>query len=65
MNKRKTLLADMEDIKESSNKLVKLYNDRNIKRHPKPAFLMIVTAIKTAYKYENGVYIVPLCCLKD
>ena len=58
-------LADMEDIKESSNKLVKLSNDINIKRHPKPAFLMIVTATKTAYKDENGVYIVPLCCLKD
>ena len=65
MNKRKTLLADMEDIKESSNKLVKLSNDINIKRHTKPAFFNDCYSNQNAYKYENGVYIVPLCCLKD
>jgi len=58
-------LADQEAIKEASKKLVKLSNDIDNKRHPKPAFLMIVTATQAAYKDENGVYIVPLGCLKN
>lgn len=58
-------LCNDEEIKEASNKLVNLSNDIDIARHPKPAFLMIITATKTAYKDENGVYIVPLGCLRN
>jgi len=31
----------------------------------KPAFLMVVTKNKVAKQLENGVYVVPLCCLKN
>lgn len=58
-------LCNNDEIKEASNKLVALSNDIDDSRHPKPAFLMIITATKTAYIDENGVYIVPLGCLKN
>ena len=57
-------LGDKEEIETASNKLVELSKDINKKEHPEPAFLMIVTAQKVAYKDDNGVYVVPLCCLK-
>ena len=57
-------LGDEEEIKESSNKLVVLANDIDEKEHPKPAFMMIVTGTNVAYKDDNGVYVVPLACLK-
>lgn len=58
-------LCNDEDIKEASKKLLNLSKDIDISKHPKPAFLMVITATKTAYIDENGVYIVPLCCLKN
>lgn len=57
-------LGDKEEIETASEKLVLLAKDINKKEHPEPAFLMIVTAQKVAYKDDNGVYVVPLCCLK-
>lgn len=57
-------LGDEEEIKESSAKLVNLARDINEAEHPKPAFLMIVTGTNVAYKDDNGVYVVPLACLK-
>ena len=57
-------LGDKEEIETASNTLVELSKDINKKEHPEPAFLMIVTAQKVAYKDDNGVYVVPLCCLK-
>lgn len=58
-------LCNDEDIKEASKKLLNLSKDIDISKHPKPAFLMVIIAAKTAYIDENGVYIVPLCCLKN
>lgn len=57
-------LSDSEQIKRASKKLVELAADINEKEHPKPAFLMIITAQKVALKDENGVYTIPLGCLK-
>ena len=57
-------LSDSEQIKQASKKLVELAADINEKEHPKPAFLMIITAQKVALKDENGVYAIPLGCLK-
>ncbi len=58
-------LTDQEQIKEASKKLVDLANDIDNSLHPKPSFLLIVTAGKAAYRDENGVYVVPLGCLKN
>ena len=57
-------LSDNEQIKQASKKLVELAADINEKEHPKPAFLMIITAQNVALKDKNGVYTIPLGCLK-
>ena len=57
-------LSNQEEISKASEKLLKLSNDIDIKEHPKPAFLMVITAQNVAIQDENGVYIVPLGCLK-
>ena len=57
-------LSDKEQIKEASKKLVELAADIDEKEHPKPAFLMVITTQNVAIQDENGVYTVPLGCLK-
>ena len=32
---------------------------------PRPAFIMIITKNKFAYRREDGVYVVPLACLRN
>lgn len=58
-------LCNQEEIKAASKKLIALANDIDNTNHPKPSFLMVVTATQTAYVDENGVYVVPLGCLKN
>ena len=58
-------LGGEEDIKKASENLIKIANDIDWKKMGKPAFLMVVTKNKVAYQMENGVYVVPLCCLKN
>ncbi len=58
-------LGGEEDIRQASNNLIKIANDIDVERTGKPAFLMVVTKNKVAYQMENGVYVVPLCCLKN
>lgn len=56
-------LSNENEIKKASDKLIKLSKDIINKDNPTPVFLMIITANKTSYIDENGVYIVPLCSL--
>lgn len=58
-------LGGEEDIVEASEKLINIANDIDWARTGNPAFLMVVTKNKVAYQMENGVYVVPLCCLKN
>lgn len=58
-------LGNEEDILEASNNLLKIASVIDIERTGKPAFLMVVTKNKVAYRMENGVYVVPLACLKN
>ena len=53
------------DIKKAADNLVKIADDIDYEKTGKPAFLMVVTKNKVAYQMDNGVYVVPLCCLKD
>ena len=57
-------LSDKEQIDEASKKLVDLAADINEKEHPKPTFLMVITSQNVALQDENGVYRIPLGCLK-
>ena len=49
----------VENLKNMSNKI-------DTKKMNKPSFLMVLTAVgKYAYKREDGVYVVPIGCLKN
>ena len=56
-------LSNEDEIKKSSNKIVALAKDIKNKNKPNPSFLMIITANRTSYIDENGVYVVPLGAL--
>lgn len=58
-------LGNEEDIIQAGNNLINIANDIDYERTGKPAFLMVVTKNKVAYRMDNGVYVVPLCCLKN
>lgn len=34
-------------------------------REPNPSFLMILTARGSLYQREDGIYVIPINCLKD
>lgn len=57
-------LGDSKDIDEAANKLLDIANDIDTEKTGKPAFLMVVTKGPLAYIREDGVYVVPLACLK-
>ena len=53
-------------IEEGVNNLIKLQNKIDITKMKKPSFLMVLTAIgKYASNREDGVYVVPIGCLKN
>ena len=58
-------LGGEEDIKQASENLIRIADDIDYEKSGKPAFLMVVTKNKVAYQMENGVYVVPLGCLKN
>ena len=58
-------LGGEEDIRNAAENLIRIADDIDREKTGKPAFLMVVTKNKVAYRMENGVYVVPLCCLKD
>jgi hypothetical protein len=58
-------LGGEEDIKIAADNLIRIAEDIDQERTGRPAFLMVVTKNKVAYRMENGVYVVPLCCLKN
>lgn len=53
-------------INEGAENLKKLQSHLDTDKMKEPAFLMVVTAIgKYAYRREDGVYVVPIGCLKN
>lgn len=52
-------------IDEGAKNLLELQAKIDIDKMNKPSFLMVVTGTEFAYKREDGVFVVPLCCLKD
>ena len=58
-------LCDSERIEEGANNLLRLSNLIDEQKMKKPEFLMVITATKYAYQREDGVWVVPLACLKD
>lgn len=53
-------------INEGAENLKKLESRIDITKMKKPSFLLVLTAIgKYAYKREDGVYVIPIGCLKN
>ena len=53
-------------VNEGAENLKKMYSRIDTDRMSNPAFLMVLTATgKYAYKREDGVFVVPVGCLKN
>ncbi len=53
------------DIDEAAQNLILLSRKIDTDRMKQPAFMMILTGTNFAYRREDGVYVVPVGCLKD
>ena len=54
-----------KEIEEAADNLIKLSKTVDTSKIGEPSFLMVLTAGQFAYRREDGVYIVPIGCLKD
>ncbi|MDR2615668.1 MAG: DUF4143 domain-containing protein [Oscillospiraceae bacterium] len=53
------------EIEESAGHLKKLRDKVNTDKMREPSFLMVLTGTQYAYRRDDGVYIVPIGCLRD
>lgn len=53
-----------KEIEDASRNLIKLANEVDTSKIGAPSFLMVLTAEQFAYRREDGVYVVPIGCLK-
>lgn len=58
-------LADSDRINEGANNLLKLASNINQEKMKKPSFLAVITTTEYAYRRDDGVFVIPLGCLKD
>lgn len=58
-------LFDDEAIEKACKNLIKFKNNINLQEMKEPSFLMVITGTKNAYRREDGVFIVPIDCLKN
>lgn len=54
-----------KEIEEASVHLTELKNKINTNKMREPSFLMILTGTELAYRRDDGVFVVPIGCLKD
>jgi predicted AAA+ superfamily ATPase len=54
-----------KEIETAAENLKKLKGKINLDKMNEPSFLMVLTATEFAYRRADGVYIVPIGCLKD
>jgi predicted AAA+ superfamily ATPase len=52
------------EIEAAAENLLKFRNNINTAKTPEPSFLMVLTATEYAFQMKNGVWVVPLGCLK-
>lgn len=58
-------LGGISKIEEGARNLKSLVNVLDTSRMPEPTFLMVLTAVGPyAYQREDGIYVVPISCLK-
>ena len=54
-----------KEIETAAENLKTLRDKINLDKMKKPSFLMVLTAGEFGYKRDDGVYIVPIGCLRD
>jgi hypothetical protein len=54
-----------KEIEAAAENLKKLHTKVNVDKMCEPSFLMVLTATELGYRRKDGVYIVPIGCLKD
>ena len=54
-----------KEIEEGVQHLIELKNRIDTAKMSEPSFLMIVTGTEVAYRREDGVFVVPIGCLRD
>ena len=54
-----------KEIESAAEKLKILRNKINISKMKEPSFLMVLTASEIGYRRNDGVYIIPIGCLRD
>ena len=52
-------------IEDASNNLIKFKNNVDTEKMSAPSFLMVLTATDAAFQMKNGVWVVPVGCLKN
>lgn len=58
-------LYDDDAIEKSCKNLIKFKDNVNNQKMGEPTFLMVLTGTKNAYRREDGVFVVPMGCLKN
>lgn len=53
------------EIEEGAKRLIELKSKIDTAKMKEPSFLMIVTGTELAYRREDGVFVVPIGCLRD
>ncbi|MDR0471902.1 MAG: hypothetical protein LBH79_09325 [Nitrososphaerota archaeon] len=53
------------EIEDATEALLKLEKVVDTEKMNKPSFLMVLTATEYAFQMDNGVWVVPLGCLKN
>ena len=59
-------LGGQDLIEEGAKNMIKLANSIDTEKMPSPSFMAVVIGVgKYAYQREDGVYVIPIGCLKD
>ena len=53
------------DIETAATNLLRFKENIDTTRMPEPSFLMVLTATESAFQMDNGVWVIPLGCLKN
>ncbi|MCL2052243.1 MAG: DUF4143 domain-containing protein [Lachnospiraceae bacterium] len=53
------------EIESAAENLLKFSNNIDTAKMPAPSFLMVMTATEHAFQLKNGVWVVPIGCLRD
>jgi len=53
------------EIEKAADSLIKFSNNIDTEKMPAPSFLMILTATEHAFQLKNGVWVVPIGCLRN